>query len=143
MTPAPLSATRAASALVLLLALAACGTAGREAAPLKCVVRVYFCTELTCGTAATRAEVAAARRRLNAREDVWSIRFVSKAEALRLMRKRYPEEVANLHSNPFPDALRVRPLKGADRAEIAAAAGSRRGGVERVAFPRDPTCVGR
>src|SRR5919201_1079467 len=102
---------RRASTLILLLVVAGCGAAAREAAPPKCVVRVYFCTDVTCGAAATRAEVAAARRRLSAREDVWSVRFVSKAEALRTMRKRYPEEVAKLPSNPFPDALRVRPSR--------------------------------
>jgi cell division protein FtsX len=133
---------RRAAAPILVLAVAACGTTAREAAPLKCVVRVYFCTDVTCNAAGTNADVAAARRRLSARDDVWSVRFVSKAEALREMKRRHPAEVAALPSNPFPDALRVRPVKGADRARIADSVAAGKGGVERVAFAHDPICGG-
>jgi cell division protein FtsX len=133
---------RRSSALILVVVASACGAAGREAAPLKCVVRVYFCTDTTCNAPATKPQEAAARRRLSARDDVWSVRFVSKAAALRQMKRRHPAEVAALPSNPFPDALRVRPIKGADRAAIAAAVPAGRGGVERVLFARDTTCAG-
>jgi cell division protein FtsX len=128
---------------ILVALIAGCGAAAREAAPLKCVVRVYFCTDDTCAAAATHAQVEAARARFRARDDVWSVRFVPKAEALRKMRERYPDEVAKLPSNPFPDALRVRPVEDADQARIAAAADAGRCGVERVAFGHDPICAGK
>ena len=106
--------------LILVALMAGCGATAREAAPLKCVVRVYFCTDDTCAAAATRVQVDAVRARFRASDDVWSVRFVSKSEALRRIREHYPDMVAKLPSNPFPDALVVRPVKGADQARIAA-----------------------
>jgi cell division transport system permease protein len=40
-----------------------------------------------------------------------AIKYVSKAEALKQMRKKYPDLVKNLTSNPFPDTLEVTPNK--------------------------------
>lgn len=134
--------TRRAATLVLVATTVGCGGAAREAAPLKCAVHVYFCTEDICGAAATRPDVAAARARFQARNDVWSVRFVSKAEALRRMKQRYPGMVAKLPANPFPDSLIVRPVKGADRDRIASSVTAAKGGVERVRFSHDPACAG-
>jgi cell division transport system permease protein len=40
------------------------------------------------------------------------IRYISKAQGLEIMKKRYPELVRNLTSNPLGDALEVTPNKG-------------------------------
>ncbi len=61
--------------IVLLIVLATgCGTTPRRAAPRPCVIRVYFCTDSTCASAATRAQISAAEARFHARADVWSVR---------------------------------------------------------------------
>jgi cell division transport system permease protein len=40
-----------------------------------------------------------------------AIKYVSKEDALKQMRKKYPDLVKNLTSNPFPDTLEVTPNK--------------------------------
>ena len=126
--------------IVLLIVLATgCGTTPRRAAPR--VIHVYFCTDSTCSSAATRAQMKAAEARFRVRTDVWSVRFVPKAEALRTMKKRYPDEVAKLPSNPFPDALVIRPLAGSDRARIAGTVSPGAHGIERVVVARRPICA--
>src|SRR5204863_473964 len=45
---------------------------------------------------------------------------VSKAQALAEMRKKHPEEVAQLFTNPFPNALTVIPKRGDDVEKVAA-----------------------
>jgi cell division transport system permease protein len=47
------------------------------------------------------------------------IRFISKAEALEIMRKRNPELTANLASNPLPASFDVVPVRGEDTEGIA------------------------
>jgi cell division transport system permease protein len=49
------------------------------------------------------------------------IDFVTKAEALAIMRKRAPELTANLASNPLPASFDVVPKRGEDTAALAAA----------------------
>ena len=131
---------RAWIAAVLLLGAVGCGTAAREAAPSHCVVRVFFCTLNTCGSAASKAEIATLSRRLGGARDVYSVRFVSKREAFELMKKRFPDETATLASNPFPDSLRVRPVKGVAPARIAAEIHGRSDGVQLVNLPRAADC---
>jgi cell division transport system permease protein len=50
---------------------------------------------------------------------VKSIRFVSKAEALKLMRQRNPELTKQLPGNPLPDAFEITPKRGEDVELIA------------------------
>jgi cell division protein FtsX len=78
--------------------------------------------------------------RLRGREDVYSVRFVSKEEALRIMERRHPDAVAILPSNPLPDSLRVRAVKGASLARIAAAVHPRRAGVHDVNYRHSSKC---
>ena len=54
------------------------------------VVHVYFCTELSCGKGSTAAQEEKIGNLISPSKmpEVKSIRFVSKAEALKLMRKR-------------------------------------------------------
>jgi cell division transport system permease protein len=49
------------------------------------------------------------------------VKFVSKAQALEIMRKRAPELTENLASNPLPASFDVVPARGEDTAALAAA----------------------
>ena len=88
----------------------------------KLLVKVYFCTETTCAKPATEAQINVVRRQLETNSLVAAdgVTFVSKAEALERMRKRTPEIVENLTSNPLPDAFEVRAKDGADVRAIGA-----------------------
>ena len=74
----------------------------------KLLVKTYFCTPLTCDAEATEAQITEARVALLRMPEVRSVRFVSKEEALEIMRKRNPELTENLTSNPFPPSLEIR-----------------------------------
>jgi cell division protein FtsX len=130
----------AVAAAAFVAATAGCGVA-REAAPARCVVRVYFCTASTCSRPARKAQVSALSSRLRRDPDVYSVRFVSKREALRIMRKQYPDETADLPWNPFPDSLRVRPVKDVAPARIARRIRPGEKGVHAVNVSRDPACA--
>jgi cell division transport system permease protein len=86
----------------------------------KLLVKVYFCTETTCDTPATAAQINAVRKQLDANRLVDNVTWVSKAEALERMRKLTPEIVENLTSNPLPDAFEVKAYDGADVKAISA-----------------------
>jgi cell division transport system permease protein len=78
------------------------------------VVRVYFCTKDTCpaegrATREQRNDVAA---RLNGDSRVRRVEVVSKEQALEIMRKKQPDAVDVLPTNPFPDALKIYPTRG-------------------------------
>ncbi len=73
------------------------------------VVKVYF----DRSPDATRAEKNALARRLEQSPYVkqGGINYISKEQALVIMKRKYPELVRNLTSNPFPDELEVTPNK--------------------------------
>lgn len=127
-------------ALGFLALTAGCGNAARQAAPAGCIVRVYFCTEITCARAASKAQIRTLSRRLAIDHDVFSVRFVDKREALAIMRKQRPEMTQGLPTNPFPDSLRVRPVDGVASRDIAAKVDRRRYAVHAVKFARDAPC---
>ena len=81
-------------------------------------------------------------RRLAADDDVFSVRFVDKRAALAIMRKERPEMTQGLPTNPFPDSLRVRPVRGIASRKIAAKVHAA-AGVHAVKFTRDPRCAAR
>lgn len=83
------------------------------------VVHVYFCTQLSCGKEATRAQEEKIGNFLGTVPQVASIDFVSKAEAAKIMKKRSPELWKQLPSNPLPDAFEVTPKHGEDVELIA------------------------
>ncbi len=59
--------------------------------------------------------------------------FVSKAEALQRMRKKYPEMTANLPSNPLPASYEITPRKAEDVKTIAAGLRAQKlPGIEKV-----------
>ena len=75
-------------------------------------VRVYFCTQSTCGSDATKAQETAVGARLNGDQRISHVAFISKDQALAIMRKKEPGAVKVLPSNPFPDELRITPRNG-------------------------------
>ncbi len=72
------------------------------------LVKVYFAPN------ATTTEKSTLARQLgqNPLVKTGGVRYVSKAEALTIMRKRDPELTRGLVSNPLPDSLEVTPVRG-------------------------------
>jgi cell division transport system permease protein len=101
------------------------------------VVHAYMCTQLSCGKDATRAQENKMANLLTPARipEIKSVKFVSKAKALKIMQKKSPELTRQLPGNPLPDAFEITPKHGEDVALIAgkiptgAAAG-----VEKVTF---------
>jgi cell division protein FtsX len=84
------------------------------------VVHIYFCTADTCAREATRAQMSVVSRRASASPLVEKVVFLSKEEALRLLKEKYPGEVQALPSNPFPNRLTVIPKRPGDVEKVAA-----------------------
>ncbi len=99
------------------------------------VVHVYFCTQLSCGHDATQQQEEAVGNLLSPSNmpEVKSVKFVSKAEALKIMAKKSPELVNQLPTNPLPDSFEVTPKHGEDVELIASKIG-RPEGVEKVNY---------
>lgn len=78
-------------------------------------------------------EINAVRTYLDKDDRVKSFRFVTKDEALRRMKKRYPELTANLPSNPLPASYEILPGQAEDVKLIANDLRKQKfAGVERV-----------
>ena len=90
-----------------------------------CLVRVFF------KRGASQEQIDAIGRQLNAVDDA-SIRFVSKKQALELMRERFPELVRDLPVNPLPDSYEVRTTYADSCADVGAVFRPRHAGVENV-----------
>jgi cell division transport system permease protein len=76
------------------------------------LVKVYFCTRLSCGHDAKTSEKDAVHNKLIALRQVKSVRYISRQEAYRIGEKRYPSLVARAPGNPFPDSYDVIPKSG-------------------------------
>jgi cell division transport system permease protein len=83
------------------------------------VVKVFYCTDATCPHAATPKQINHVASMLESNSLVKSVKFVSKEEALQIMKKRHPELVAAVPSNPLPDAEEVHPVQGEYTERIA------------------------
>ncbi len=85
------------------------------------VVHVYFCTQLSCGEDATAAQKEKIGNLISPSNmsEVKSVKFVSKAEALKIMRKKNPELTNTLPGNPLPDAFEITPKHGEQVERIA------------------------
>jgi cell division transport system permease protein len=90
-------------------------------------VHVYFCSTASdnakCAGDPTSKQVNEVRAFLEAdpRVKEGGIRFITKAEALRILRDRAPELTENLATNPLPVSFDVVPAKGEDTEAIATA----------------------
>lgn len=96
-------------------------------------VRVFF--ELD----ATPKQINRVGDQLAALPEASELTFVSREEALERMEREFPELVANLSSNPLPDAYEVKPGDADDVETIAVALEPLPPGVESVSFPRETT----
>ena len=86
----------------------------------KLLLKVYFCTPLTCSAGeATGRQIEAAGVRLSRMPGVRDVDYVSKQQALEIMKKRTPELVDNLAANPLPPAYEVVPERAEDIEAIA------------------------
>jgi cell division transport system permease protein len=83
------------------------------------VVHVYFCTPDTCAKEANTVQMDQAARLASSSPLVKKVVPVSKEEALAIMKKKHPEEVGALPTNPFPNALTVVPKRGEDVEKVA------------------------
>jgi cell division transport system permease protein len=111
------------------------------------VVKVYFCGDVSLPDSrcvkrgrATDHEINVVRAKLEGNPKVKSVEFVSKAEALKRMKKERPDIVRNIVSNPLPASEEVTPVKGeftqqiadwVDRAKFA--------GVDRASYGKETT----
>jgi cell division transport system permease protein len=98
------------------------------------VVNVYFCTPLKCEDDATRAQIEAVRGKLVSMPEVKDAKFISKEDALAIQKKRTPELVDNLSSNPLPASYQIVPHRGEDVSKIAARLDPVPAGVEKVNY---------
>ena len=98
------------------------------------VVNVYFCTDTTCKGDASRKQIDAVRAKLVSMPEVKDVKFISKQDALEIMRKKSPELVQNLASNPLPPSYQVTPKRGEDVGRIAATLDPPPPGVEKVNY---------
>ena len=101
------------------------------------VVHVYFCTQLSCGKDATSAQEERVANLISPSKipEVKSVKFISKAEALKIMQKKNPELTESLPGNPLPDAFEITPRHGEDVELIASKVPhGHAAGVERVNY---------
>jgi cell division transport system permease protein len=101
------------------------------------VVHVYFCTQLSCGKDATQGQEERIGNLISPSNlpQVKSVKFVSKADAQALMRKKNPDLMKQLPGNPLPDAFEITPKRGEDVELIATKIpSSTTSGVEKVSY---------
>jgi cell division transport system permease protein len=129
--------------LGLFIALGTWVLSWSDQAQKKLLVKVYFCTPLTCGAEASEQQIGRTRDFILTIPEVTpgGLRFVSKDDALDRMEKSNPELVENLSTNPLPHAYEITPREAedvtviADRIEAAKAA-KRLPGVEKVNYAK-------
>jgi cell division transport system permease protein len=104
------------------------------------VVHVYYCTNDTCAKEASAKQMNQVARLASGSALVKRVDFVSKQDALTQMKQKHPEEVSQLPTNPFPNALTVVPKQGDDVDKVAALFQSTPGnGIEKVDYGKKTT----
>jgi cell division transport system permease protein len=129
--------------LGLFIALGTWVVSWSNQAEKKLLVKVFFCTPLTCGAEASQGQIDKTRRFILSIDEVPQdgLKFVSKDEAIKRMEKTNPELVENLSTNPLPHAYEITPENAADvsviadRIEAARASGTL-AGVEKVNYAK-------
>jgi cell division transport system permease protein len=100
------------------------------------LVKVFLCAPLRCDQEATTKQVNDVRARLISLPGVKTVRFISKEDALQIMRKKNPEMTRGLTSNPFPAEFEVIPKRGEDVDKLAALVNTPPlAGVEKICPP--------
>lgn len=97
--------------LGLFLALGTWARSFSDHAKERLLIKVYMCTPLECEQhgEASDEEINGVRSYLVGLPEVKSVTFISKEEALEVMRGRTPELVESISSNPLPHAFQVTP----------------------------------
>jgi len=104
------------------------------------VVHVYYCTNDTCAKEASVKQMNTIANLASQSPLVKRVIPVSKEEALAQMKKKHPEEVGALPTNPFPNALTVVPKRGDDVEKVAALFSANPAlGVDKVDFGKKTT----
>ncbi len=98
------------------------------------VVNVYLCTDTSCKNEATEKQINDVRSQLVSMPEVKSVKFISKEEALEIMKERNPDLVKGLINNPLPASFQVTPHRGEDVGAIAAQLEDRPPGVQLVNY---------
>ena len=119
----------------LLIGLGTWARSWSEHAKGQLDVNVYLCTTTTCSAGeVTNAQKNAVRVKLENDPRVASLEYISKTQALKEMKKKAPEMVAGVATNPLPDAFRIKPRHGEDVQAIANSLKPLPPGVEKVNF---------
>jgi len=101
--------------LGLFIALGTWALAFSDQAKERLLTKVYMCAPVTCKQGeVTGQQLNETRAFLLNLPEVKSVRFVSKEEALAIMKRRTPEIVQSLPSNPLPHAFQVAPKRPED-----------------------------
>jgi cell division transport system permease protein len=95
--------------LGLAIALGTWTLSWTDYAKERLLVKVYFCTEITCGREATGPEIEAVRTALREMPEVKQVIFVSKEQGLEKIKKTQPDLVQGIVSNPLPHSFDVTP----------------------------------
>ena len=84
------------------------------------LVQTYFCVSGAkgCPRSATPQEIEGVRRFIAQDARVKSFTYVPPAQALKEMRRKFPDLVENLSSNPLPPSFKVIPKKAEYNADI-------------------------
>ena len=95
--------------LGLAIALGTWTLSWTDYAKERLLVKVYFCTEITCGREATGPEIESVRAALRKMPEVKQVTFVSKEEGLEKIKKTQPDLVQGIVSNLLPHSFDVTP----------------------------------
>ena len=103
------------------------------------LVKVYFCTRLTCDRDATTGEKDAVHNQLIAMKQVKSLHYISREEAYQIALKTIGPKVKDAPGNPFPDSYNVIPKSGDQVETIARQLNPTPSGVQRICPPAPGT----
>jgi cell division transport system permease protein len=113
----------------LLIALGSWAMSWSEDAKKKLLVKVYLTDT------ATDSQVNGIREQLESdTARVASVKFVSKKDALAVMKDKYPELVENLPGNPLPRSFDVKPTRGEHVEAISQSLSPPPPGVDKVKY---------
>ena len=119
----------------LLIGLGTWARSWSEHAKGKLDINVYLCTADKCGhTEVTTKQKNDVRVQLQSDSRVASVEYISKEQALEIMKRKQPDLVKNIATNPLPDAFKVHPKRGEDVVAIANSLNPLPPGVESVNF---------
>ena len=119
----------------LLIGLGTWARSWSEHAKGKLDINVYLCTANECGhTEVTTQQKNKVRVLLQSDPRVASVEYISKEQALEIMKRKQPDLVKNIATNPLPDAFKVHPKRGEDVVAIANSLNPLPPGVESVNF---------